>query len=68
MAGWVRAQMHLVGRALLQPGVGERVLVVRDDEPTSLVAYALTSQCAPSLSSLLSALRAVCGTPHICQQ
>jgi hypothetical protein len=43
--------VHLVGRALLQPGVGERVLVVRDDEPTSLVAYALASQCALPLPS-----------------
>lgn len=38
------AQMRLKGRALLQPGVDDRVVVVRDDEPTSLVAFALSSR------------------------
>ncbi len=36
----------MVGRSLLVPGVDDRVVVVRDDEPTSLVAYALSSRCA----------------------
>ena len=37
-------QVELLGRALLQPGVDERIVVVRDDEPTSLLAYALSSK------------------------
>lgn len=36
--------IQLVGRALLAPGVDHRVVVVRDDEPTSLVAHALSSE------------------------
>lgn len=38
-------QIRLVGRSLLVPGADDRVVVVRDDEPTSLVAYALSSRC-----------------------
>jgi hypothetical protein len=38
-------QIQLVGRALLLPGVEDRVVVIRDDEPTSLVAFALSTQC-----------------------
>ena len=38
--------MELQHRALLQPGVEERIVVVRDDEPTSLLAYALSSRQA----------------------
>jgi len=37
-------QVELLGRALLQPGVDERIVVVRDDEPTSLLAHALSSK------------------------
>lgn len=37
-----------MGRALLPQGAGDRVVVVRDDEPTSLVAYALSSRCGPA--------------------
>ncbi|BDA49325.1 probable 1-phosphatidylinositol-3-phosphate 5-kinase FAB1C [Coccomyxa sp. Obi] len=37
-------EIRLVGRSLLVPGVDDRVVVVRDDEPTSLVAYALSSR------------------------
>ena len=40
-------QVELQHRALLQPGVDERIVVVRDDEPTSLLAYALSSRQAP---------------------
>ena len=47
--------MHLAGRALLPPGVGERCLVVRDDEPTSLVAYALVSRYARCLQRMSEA-------------
>ena len=39
-------QVELQHRALLQPGVDERIVVVRDDEPTSLLAYALSSRQA----------------------
>ena len=39
-------QVELLGRALLQPGVDDRIVVVRDDEPTSLLAYALSSRRA----------------------
>ena len=39
-------QVELLGRALLQPGVDDRIVVVRDDEPTSLLAYALSSRQA----------------------
>ena len=38
MLGVCAAQIHLVGRALLPQGAGDRVVVVRDVEPTSLVA------------------------------
>ncbi|KAK9796713.1 hypothetical protein WJX73_010097 [Symbiochloris irregularis] len=38
------AQMKPSGRALLPPGVGDRVVVVRDDEPTSIIAYSLSSR------------------------
>lgn len=38
-------QIRLMGRSLLVPGLDDRVIVVRDDEPTSLVAYALASRC-----------------------
>ena len=38
--------MELQHRALLQPGMDERIVVVRDDEPTSLLAYALSSRQA----------------------
>ena len=37
-------QVELLDRALLQPGVDERIVVVRDDEPTSLLAHALSSK------------------------
>ena len=40
-------QIMLNGRALLAPGVDNRVVVVRDDELTSVIAYFLSSQCAP---------------------
>ena len=39
-------QVELQHRALLQPGIDERIVVVRDDEPTSLLAYALSSRQA----------------------
>ena len=39
-------QIKLSGRALLPPGVGDRVVVVRDDEPTSIVAFFLSSRYA----------------------
>ena len=47
--GWCKVvrcdvQIRLVGRSLLVPGADDRVVVVRDDEPTSLVAYALSSR------------------------
>lgn len=34
----------LLGRALLPPGVHNRVVVVHDDEPTSIVAYFLSTK------------------------
>lgn len=37
-------QVELLGRAMLQPGVDERIVVVRDDELTSLLAHALSSK------------------------
>lgn len=37
-------QIKVSGHALLPPGVGDRVVVVRDDEPTSIIAYALSSR------------------------
>ncbi len=47
------AQVRLAGRALLPPGVDGRVVIVRDDEPTSLIAYALSMRCASAAPSLL---------------
>ncbi len=37
-------QVKLSGHAMLPVGVEDRVIVVRDEEPTSLVAYALASR------------------------
>ena len=42
----VDPQMRQSGRALLPPGVDGRIVIVRDDEPTSLIAYALSTRCA----------------------
>ena len=42
----VNPQMRQSGRALLPPGVDGRIVIVRDDEPTSLIAYALSTRCA----------------------
>jgi hypothetical protein len=36
--------LQVSGRALLPPGVEERVVVIRDDEPTSVVAYFLSTR------------------------
>lgn len=37
-------QVNLFGRALLPPGIGDRIVVVRDDEPTSIIAFFLSSR------------------------
>ena len=37
-------QVELHGRALLPVGADEQVVVVRDDEPTSIVAYFLSTR------------------------
>lgn len=58
------AQVRLAGRALLPPGVDGRVVVVRDDEPTSLIAYALSMRCAPAAPSMLE--RAPASTHSLC--
>ena len=39
-------QVKLTGHAMLPVGADDRVVVVRDEEPTSLVAYALASRRA----------------------
>lgn len=43
-------RVELCGRALLPPGVDDLVLAIFDDEPTSIIAYFLSTRC-----SLLSA-------------
>lgn len=42
--GIVQVELH--GRALLPVGAEEQVVVVRDDEPTSIVAYFLSTRWA----------------------
>eukprot|EP00891_Asterochloris_glomerata_P002007 jgi/Astpho2/2007/Aster-x0093 len=37
-------KVELTGRALLPPGVDDTIVPVFDDEPTSLVAYSLTTR------------------------
>ena len=37
-------QVELTGRALLPPGIDDTIVPVFDDEPTSLVAYSLTTR------------------------
>lgn len=34
-------------RALLPPGIEDRIIIVHDDEPTSIVAYFLSTKYAP---------------------
>lgn len=38
-------RVELCGRALLPPGVDDLVLSIFDDEPTSIIAYFLTTRC-----------------------
>ena len=41
-------QVELRSRALLAMGAGDIVVPVFDDEPTSIIAYALSSRQAPT--------------------
>ncbi len=36
--------IRLAGRPFLPPGIDDRVVVVRDDEPTSVIAYFLSTR------------------------
>lgn len=38
------AWMQVFGRALLPPGIQDRIVVVHDNEPTSVVAYFLSKK------------------------
>lgn len=38
-------RVELCGRALLPPGVDDLVLAIFDDEPTSIIAYFLSTRC-----------------------
>ena len=51
-------QVELHGRALLPVGAEEQVVVVRDDEPTSIVAYFLSTRSGSFTSPLMDALLA----------
>lgn len=42
-------QIKLNGRALLPLGVDERAVIVHDNEPTSAVAFSLSSKHAPTV-------------------
>jgi hypothetical protein len=39
-------RVELCGRALLPPGVDDLVLAIFDDEPTSIIAYFLSTRCS----------------------
>ena len=41
-------RVELCGRALLPPGVDDLVLAIFDDEPTSIIAYFLSTRCCLS--------------------
>ena len=57
-------RVELCGRALLPPGVDDLVLSIFDDEPTSIIAYFLTTRCGiragdsqlPALAGILTVL------------
>ena len=53
--GWEAPQLPPPGRALLPLGVGGAAVVVYDDEPTSVIAFALASQRFASLVQSASA-------------
>ena len=56
-------QVELRSRALLAMGAGDIVVPVFDDEPTSIIAYALSSRQA-SIPSLAAALQLPCRPLH----
>ena len=45
-------QVELRSRALLAMGVGEVVVPIFDEEPTSIIAYALTSRSAANAANI----------------
>lgn len=67
-SGYMRMQVELHSRALLAMGVGDIVVPVFDEEPTSIIAYALSSRQASVVPAIqaasLAALHLACGPRH----